>query len=276
MITKQGDKMLRPSICGGIGGIIPIIAVLIVSDGEPLASYIANLAIPAVGAKLIGFVIKASGLFFFGIIWVIVNKETNLLRAFQMGVAAPAVITGMIATSEANQNKKPPQERAAATTTTNSSRQDFEFALIGSAYASSASEKVEIQQLAFFSDVWRGVLNDSIVDDLPIEKLPDQFSGSDRKLASDRLVHLYTASEQNRELIVSTLINSVKPDVNGSYLINFYVARTLSQISGGWEGTSEQRQAIEQLRTHSNYSDADFKGFVDRAIANWKQRQRPS
>jgi hypothetical protein len=243
---------MLPLLCGGLGGIVPLIAVLVVSEGEPLASYISNLAVSGVEQKFIGYMIKVVCLFGLGVLWVRLNNEQNELRAFQLGIAAPAIITGMIATYDAK---------------TRAHSVSIEF--IRPAYAD-INGPLRIHQAQVIGIIG-GILNEPIVEDLPIERLPDRFTGNDRRLASDRLIELYP---QNKQQAVNAVIQAIRPpERRDSYRVNIYVARTLGLIPGGWEGSEEQKQAIERLRSHGSYQrDPTFKENVDRALANWKPR----
>lgn len=239
---------MSPHMYGGIGGIVPVVAVLVAGEGEPLMAYV--VAFPD-SYKLVGYLIKIVGLFAIGYFWVRLNAEQNELKAFQLGIAAPAIITGMIASYD----KAPPAKRVT-------------FEVVGAAHASSETFEMP-QQTAFLRDIVGGIFNESVVDDLPIERLPELFAGPERRVASDRLIDLYP---QNREKVVGAVINAIKSESSAAYRTNIYVARTLGNVPGGWEGTEQQRKAVEDLRGQRSYQDVTFKENVERAISNWKLR----
>ena len=242
-------------ICGGIGGIISVLAVLIVSNGEPLAGYVANLGVPPAGQLLVGYTVKVMGLFLLGGFWVWLNRETNRLKAFQLGIAAPAVITGMIATYQTKE--------AAAPTPPSSQGSSF---LFSSAYAQDSLKNEAAAESSIFGNIIGGILNEPITATLPVERLPERFSGADRRIASDRLIQLY---DSNKDQVVKSVVDALQKD-GDNYRINIYVARTLGLIPGGWEGTVSQKEAVESLRSTRSYQDKTFKENVDRAIANWR------
>ncbi|MFN3659052.1 MAG: hypothetical protein ACK4UO_17540 [Pseudolabrys sp.] len=242
-------------IFGGIGGLVPIVAVLIASEGEPLITYIATFG---TNYKLIGYLIKVVGLFALGYLWVRLNSETNDLKAFQLGIAAPAIITGLIASytpKDAPDTK--PKEKG-----------DIGI-IIGTAYADPLSRPIVVQA-TFLKDIVGGLLDEPVVADVPIEKLPELFSGPNRRDASDRLIKLYA---DNKALVVDAVINAIVPESSAAYRINIYVARTLRLIPGKWEGSAAQLQAVELLKQRNSYrNDETFRDNVDGAIANWKLR----
>lgn len=240
--------------CGGFGGIVSLVALLIVSNGEPLASYVTNLSVPGVGGKFVGYLIKATGLFGLGAFWVWINSEKDKLRAFQLGIAAPAIITGMIATYEAKNQDNRHQNRA-----------DQAFSFVSTAHAQVAPPDSS-RPSSVFQDIIGGILNEPIITDLPIEKLPERFSGNDRRSASDQLISLYP---DNKEKVVNAVLGAIQLS-GDNYRVNIYVARTLGLIPGGWQGNENQKQAIEALKKTRAYNDITFKENVDRALTNWR------
>jgi hypothetical protein len=98
-----------------------------------------------------------------------------------------------------------------------------------------------------------------------------QFAGSDRRLASRRLVELYGSDPDN---VVAALIGAiVSESAASSYRTNLYVAYTLSQISPAWVGTMEQFQAVSRLQEQKrNYADPTFRQRVDQAVLKYRPR----
>ena len=108
-----------------------------------------------------------------------------------------------------------------------------------------------------------------LYESVPLNELPNLFSGVERRLASDRLIALYP---NNKKAVVEALIAAIQPgNLSTSYRINIYVARTLRLIQGKWEGTEAQRAAVAALKDQqANYKDPTFKENVDAAWDNWK------
>jgi hypothetical protein len=254
---------MRALIFGGVGGLTPLLAVLITREGEPLASYIANADLTSVNAVLVGFFIKGIALFLIGLVWVVVNKETDPVKALQLGIAAPAVIVGMIAANEIKVRTDPPPSVGAPL---------LGLSLISPAYAQGNEAQIHPVE-GFFGDVLKGILNEPIVDSVPIERLPSLFNGDQRRLASDRLIALYP---DNKQAVVAALIGAIEGETPSSYRVNIYVARTLADIPEGWEGSDSQLESVKGLTGSSNYGDPTFQENVDRAITNWRLQTSPT
>jgi hypothetical protein len=186
------------------------------------------------------------------------NKAQDALRAFQLGVAAPAVIVGMVAANNAkNQAERDPLLHQSAPT-------QQENSLPRTNMAPASMLMLEMSERPIINILLGGNLSDS----LPLKDLPSLFSGVERRLASDRLIELYP---KNKKAVVEALISAIQPDsLRTSYRVNIYVARTLRLIPGKWEGTEAQRDAVAVLKKQRNYQDSTFKGNVDAALDNWK------
>ena len=96
--------MAEPSIkvklvVGGIGGLAPILAKLLILDADAIASYLQNFDIEFI--KFIGYVLWSCILFGAGLFWAFIHKaENNLLKIFQLGIVAPAMITGVVQSAQ--------------------------------------------------------------------------------------------------------------------------------------------------------------------------------
>ncbi len=246
---------------GIIGGLIPIVANLLVSQGHPLITYfvlIESQNIIGGKSKLIHEVVfYLFQIFCFatlGGIWAVLNKAEDALRAFQLGIAAPAVIVGMVATNEAR--KLATADTLIELKNENPGRPQLQP---GSIEADEFSRLI-LQPVQFG--------NFDVSDNLPIEALPTLFSGVERRKASDRLIVLYQSDPQR---VLRALVGAIQAEsLSTSYRVNIYVARTLRFIEGGWCGTPEQLAAVRTLTTQrSNYRDVTFKDNVDAALQNY-------
>ncbi|HEX7333937.1 MAG TPA: hypothetical protein VF290_20705 [Pyrinomonadaceae bacterium] len=99
-----------------------------------------------------------------------------------------------------------------------------------------------------------------------IPSLIAQFTGDNRRNASDQLVGMYS---QNKTGVVEALINAILSSGPDSYRVNLYIARTLGLIEPNWEGTSDQFQKLTELRDTPDYKDKTFRTWVDQAIARY-------
>ena len=85
-------------VIGGIGGLAPVLATLYFVDIGVVAGYIQNLDTdPEAGVKLAGYIARFLFLFLLGGFWAYLHQsEQNLLKVFQLGIVAPAMIAGMV------------------------------------------------------------------------------------------------------------------------------------------------------------------------------------
>jgi hypothetical protein len=87
---------------GGLGGLMPLVASFIIVDVETIASYIENFNSPGHKGIILfcGYFLKALLLFGVGALWAYLHSsEENLLKIFQLGIVAPAIISGFIQSS---------------------------------------------------------------------------------------------------------------------------------------------------------------------------------
>ena len=99
MPASTQEKM----ILGGIGGLTPLCAGLLVLDVSVLDSYVRQVFDPDARGDLhiAGYIIKAILLFVVGAFWAYLHRsERNILRIFQIGIVAPALFVGFIDAAE--------------------------------------------------------------------------------------------------------------------------------------------------------------------------------
>ena len=90
-------------LIGGIGGLAPILAKLLIQDVNTITLWLQNLDFKFLMIRIIGYLLWALILFGAGAFWVFLNKsEKKLLKIFQLGIVAPAMITGMIQSAQMN------------------------------------------------------------------------------------------------------------------------------------------------------------------------------
>lgn len=110
-------------LLGGIGGLIPTIATLAIADAEKI-----NAALSMVGEaginELYGHVVRVLALFTIGAIWVFFHKsENDPVKLIQLGIVAPAMITGMVQASNVEYERSNKENVSAS------------FSIISEAYA---------------------------------------------------------------------------------------------------------------------------------------------
>lgn len=87
---------------GGLGGLAPVLASLVVVDAEMIANWADQNNI----YSTIGYAVRVAGLFAIGGIWAYLHKsEKEPLKLFQLGVVAPAMISGMISASNVHDQR---------------------------------------------------------------------------------------------------------------------------------------------------------------------------
>lgn len=252
--------MMKYFIWGAVGGLVPVVATLIVNEGHPFTTYLALIdTSPVVVKSILFYCFQIVVLFAIGGVWAYLNKADDALKAFQLGIAAPAVIVGTLATQQAKEATE-------------------NDPLLGPSAAVVEAGPVHADMPSFVSPVHAGFAPEGLVTkiqfrnlskDLAIRDLPKLFGTVERRFASDRLIALYP---ENKREVVAAVIAAIEPEkLSTSYQVNIYVARTLRLIPDGWEGTPEQRRAIDVLKADRNYRDATFKANVDGALRNWKQ-----
>ena len=99
MPASTKEKM----ILGGIGGLTPLCAGLLVLDVSVLDSYVRQVFDPVARGDLyiVGYISKAIVLFVVGAFWAYLHRsERNILRIFQIGIVAPALFVGFIDAAE--------------------------------------------------------------------------------------------------------------------------------------------------------------------------------
>ncbi len=93
----------RRFLWGGIGGLAPILATFLILEGEIIGRYLSDLASGGSAMTVIGYTVRVIGLFVVGGLWASLHKsERDPKKLFQLGIVAPAMITGMISASNLN------------------------------------------------------------------------------------------------------------------------------------------------------------------------------
>ena len=97
-------------VLGGLGGLTPLVANLLILDVAILDSYIIAMfnPDPSVNLELAGYCFKGVLLFLVGGFWAAIlhSDEQNNLKLFQLGVVAPAIIVGFMNSAEIREIRK--------------------------------------------------------------------------------------------------------------------------------------------------------------------------
>ncbi len=183
-------------IIGGIGGLAPILTKLIILDADTISSYLQDFDLEF--WKLVGYVLWSCILFGAGVFWAFIHKsENNLLKLFQLGIVAPAMITGIVQSAEMKANHEllnkaikeektveyRNNERAALDTT----RQEL-TSLISTAYAADtrANEKTEIDKK--HGTIWNQLMDGALARpvDTNVRALAERLDSQRTQLESEK------------------------------------------------------------------------------------------
>ncbi len=95
--------MLNRFLWGGLGGLAPILATFVILEAHTIGLYLQELRQGGSLLTLIGYGVRVVGLFVVGGLWAGLHKtEMDPRKLFQLGIVAPAMITGMISASNVN------------------------------------------------------------------------------------------------------------------------------------------------------------------------------
>ena len=107
---EHGPSNRMKWVLGGLGGLTPLIANLLILDVAVLDRYITNMFNPnTLGSlSLAGYCFRGVLLFLIGGFWAAVlhSSEQNHLKLFQLGVVAPAIIVGFMNSAEIRANRE--------------------------------------------------------------------------------------------------------------------------------------------------------------------------
>ena len=109
-------------LLGGLGALMPTIAVLLVAEASIIESF-------TTASEIIGYALRVVLLFLVGGFWVWLHKsEHDPMKVVQLGIVAPAMITGVI--QAGNVPVQSPEKMAG-------DQAGISFTVVSSAYAQS-------------------------------------------------------------------------------------------------------------------------------------------
>ena len=101
---------------GGIGGLAPILATFLILEGEVIGRYLRDLGSGGSLLTLVGYSVRVLGLFIVGGLWASLHRsERDPKKLFQLGIVAPAMITGVLNASNVQFDPAPPPTEVSAT-----------------------------------------------------------------------------------------------------------------------------------------------------------------
>jgi hypothetical protein len=105
--TAPAMSRLKRFCIGGAGGLAPVVLFFACVDFQ---AYMNNAPL----ATTLGYVVRALALFLIGgFVAYLHNNEDQEFKIFEIGLGAPAVLAGLIATNAANSNNNAPDKRLA-------------------------------------------------------------------------------------------------------------------------------------------------------------------
>ena len=123
--VSQGHRRF---LWGGLGALAPTVLSLAILDHAAVANYISNIDDKTL--ELAGYGFRVLALFAIGGLWAFFHRnEVEPLKLFQLGIVAPAMITGMINASNVSEQRN-----------VDSAWLDVPIALIASAHAEEQSQ----------------------------------------------------------------------------------------------------------------------------------------
>lgn len=157
MPTVQDMPSIRTKfLIGGVGGIAPVLMNLVVIDLETLLIDLTALAV-------VSYLIRVAALFAIGGLVAVLNRtETDPLKLFQLGIAAPALITAFINGSNVTLPKKVSDQPVSDAKTSLFPT----IAPISSAYAQPGAQN-EIKQFSFPKETATQQISRGLLGTLP-------------------------------------------------------------------------------------------------------------
>lgn len=251
-------------IVGALGGLGALVGLVMSSVSAVLQSYFDYAEVTAYA--LWGFAVRVGLFAAIGALWVYLNRETERLKAFQLGIVAPFAIAALL-------SSQLPKADAATGDIVN--RQ---------------GENQVAERVSPFAAFWTGLLARPLakplglpatvpVTDLYPETAPtlnlasqvteqavEEFTGDDRRVFSDRLVELYKNTPAARPEIVTGLVDALQSEGAFEYRTNLYILRTLGTLDG-WTAQPDQLQAVEALADDQLAEDPTFRSWLSQATA---------
>lgn len=106
-VGQSGYPASRRFLWGGLGALLPILVTVAVADHLVIQKYVEwFVAGDAQSYRLIGYGIRVVGLFILGGLWASFHRsECEPLKLVQLGIVAPAIISGMISADNLDRSR---------------------------------------------------------------------------------------------------------------------------------------------------------------------------
>ena len=108
--NTKSARLIEKLLIGGVGGLTPLAASLLIVDVQVIDKYIRNFFAGNTGDEfyIYGYLFKVCLLFLVGSFWAYIHRsEHSLLKIYQLGIVAPGIILGLVNSAELKKNRNP-------------------------------------------------------------------------------------------------------------------------------------------------------------------------
>lgn len=241
---------------GAFGGATVALSALILDEWGLIPSYLVLYDVVGL-APFLGLIARIGMFVALGAFWVHVFSEVKPLKAIQLGIAAPAALAAAIGIEVSSSANDVPIDEA------NQSTLNYYWAFAAGLQAKKLSPRVSenaITQTEFRTEPTASVDDNfyRIVSDLI-----DQFSGPNRRSASDAIVNAYNEGNMEKQrIIVARLIGNSMSEGRYAYRVNLYILRTLGLLS---EWSCKETECKDFRMMNSLTSDETYTSWYNRA-----------
>ncbi|MDR4305055.1 hypothetical protein IHQ68_00240 [Chelatococcus sambhunathii] len=237
---------------GAVGGAAVVLVALFTEPGNPARSYYSFISSNIGMAALFGWIFRLMLITVVGAVWVLWNNETVSLKAFQLGIAAPAALAALLGIQANTKSSDVPLQV-----------QQKEV-LFDAFWAGVQGKAISVAGIGEIASQNAG----SDESQQATSSIIERFSGANRRSASDALSQIWIEQSQDRASIVNQLFSAILPasDQYG-YRVNLYIVRTLGILGQKWNGSEQQKEKLKSLKSIFN-NDQTMNYWVDRAVAN--------
>lgn len=235
-------------IIGGIGGLAPILTKLLILDADTITSYLQNFSLEF--WKFAGYVLWSCILFSAGVFWAFIHKsENNLLKLFQLGIVAPAMIMGTVQSAEMKANHELLKNATKEEKTVESSDNERGSldairpkltALISAAYAADTRADKKTDNDKKQSSIWNQLMDGALARpvDINVRALAERLDTQKTQLESEKSKVL--ALEKNVSMLkdeIDQLKTAEKTDIG--------LLEKINQLEYELKKSEEEKKSIQ-------------------------------
>ena len=131
---RRSGKKLQKFFWGGMGALAPIALSVVVLDHVVIGQWLEQIRSDGSGfSEVIGYSVRVGGLFLIGGLWASLHKsEFEPMKLFQLGIVAPAMITGLINAGNVDNARSLPEHQSESIS--------WSLSILSSAHASVLTE----------------------------------------------------------------------------------------------------------------------------------------